>query len=351
MPLCLGVPRDHFVMRMMSVKLDSLFMRLVRAQLVLLVCALLIVEALLRIQRNEMLAPQLAELLAPRFKAVATDPAPAFRVETGREDTLIVRQGAAPQGFSFPISAFPAVAIFIEELGRLGVRVSEARLHYAHDHFEMWLLVQMPDAAPVWLSGTLPWGLLPVWSHRLTAAMVFLGLVIGLFSWRFARRVTNPLAQLRDRMQAHASHGMELPPPSLSMHERKSPPELIEMDQAYRRLAERLQRNERERALLMAGVSHDLRSPLSRIRLAAEMLPESPENAEGVASITRNVDVADRLTASFLEFVRASTVPLNEVVDLVELLRQVLADFDQTAGELIGPISPLNSRFMRQFAC
>ena len=46
----------------------------------------------------------------------------------------------------------------------------------------------------------------------------------------------------------------------------------------------------------MAGVSHDLRSPLSRIRLAAEMLPESADNLDGVASITRNVDHADRLT-------------------------------------------------------
>ena len=46
----------------------------------------------------------------------------------------------------------------------------------------------------------------------------------------------------------------------------------------------------------MAGLSHDLRSPLSRIRLAAEMLPESADNLDGVASITRNVDHADRLT-------------------------------------------------------
>jgi len=159
--------------------------------------------------------------------------------------------------------------------------------------------------------------------------------IIGLFSWSFARRVTHPLAQLRNRMQAHACRGIEPPPLAQSMQKRKAPPELIEIDQAYRQLAERLHRNERERALLMAGVSHDLRSPLSRIRLAAEMLPESPDNAEGVASITRNVDVADRLTASFLEFVRASSVPLNEVVDLAELMRQVLAGFERAEDELM----------------
>jgi len=265
---------------------------------------------------------------------MAHDPTDTFMAQAGRLDAVIVRHDAAPPGLTLPISAFPAVTIFIEELSRFGVKVGDAQLRYADEHFEMWLLVQVPGAAPVWMSGTVPWALLPVWSNRLSVATALLSLVIGLFSWNFARRVTHPLAQLRNRMQAHASRGIELPTPAQSMQERKAPPELIEIDQAYRQLAERLQRNERERALLMAGVSHDLRSPLSRIRLAAEMLPESPDNAEGVASITRNVDVADRLTASFLEFVRASTVPLNDVVDLADLMRQVLVGFDRPADEL-----------------
>jgi len=327
--------RDPTCKRMISVKSDSLFLRLVRAQIVLLACTLLLFEALLRIQRNEMLAPQFAELWAPRIKAMAHYPTDTFMAQAGRLDTVVVRHDAAPPGLTLPISAFPAVAVFIEELSRFGVAVGDARLRYTDEHFDMWLLVQVPGAAPVWMSSTVPWALLPVWSNRLTVATALLSLVIGLFSWSFARRVTHPLAQLRNRMQAHASRGIEPPPPAQSMQERKAPPELIEIDQAYRQLAERLHRNERERALLMAGVSHDLRSPLSRIRLAAEMLPESPDNAEGVASITRNVDVADRLTASFLEFVRASTVPLNEVVDLAELMHQVLAGFDRAEGELM----------------
>lgn len=334
MPLYLGGYRDRSRLRMIAVRFDSLFLRLMRAQVALLACTLLIFEASLLIQRNEMLAPQFAELWAPRIQAMLFDPVNTGVAPPERPDAIIVRHDAEPQGLTLRISAFPAVAVFIEELSRFGVMVGDARLRYTDEHFDMWLLVQRPDAAPVWMSGTVPWALLPVWSRRLTAATVLLSLLIGLFSWNFARRVTNPLAHLRNRMQAHATKGIELPPPAQSMQERKAPPELIEIDQAYRQLAERLQRNERERALLMAGVSHDLRSPLSRIRLAAEMLPESPDNAEGVASITRNVDVADRLTASFLEFVRASTVPLNDVVDLADLMRHVLAGFDRAAEEL-----------------
>ena len=101
-------------------------------------------------------------------------------------------------------------------------------------------------------------------------------------------------------------------------------------------LAQRLKRNERERALLLAGVSHDLRSPLSRIRLAAEMLPESADNQDGVASITRNVDHADRLIGSFLEFVRASTLDLEleDEVDLAATARQVVARFERPGPAL-----------------
>ncbi|OYU74210.1 MAG: hypothetical protein CFE45_35350, partial [Burkholderiales bacterium PBB5] len=124
--------------------------------------------------------------------------------------------------------------------------------------------------------------------------------------------------------------------PPLTALNRGAPPELIEMDAAYTRLAQRLQGNERERALLLAGVSHDLRSPLSRIRLAAEMLPESADNLDGVASITRNVDHADQLIASFLEFVRASAPDQKAEgpVDIVAIARQAVSRFERGPQEL-----------------
>jgi len=317
---------------MIPAKFDSLFLRLIVAQLVLVTCTLLIFGALLIIERNELVAPQYAERLAPRIKAMA-HPKPPISGPSDRFDSIIVRHDSEPQGLTVRISAFPAVAKFIEELARHDVTVEDARLSF-EDHFSMWLLVQAPGLAPVWLSSSIPLALLPVWTPRLTMGVALLGLVIALFSWHFSRRVTGPLSELRLRMQSHASVGIQPLASSQSVLGSNAPPELIAIDSAYRHLAERLHRNERERALLMAGVSHDLRSPLSRIRLAAEMLPELPENADGVASITRNVDVADRLTASFLEFVRASTVPLNEVVDLAELMQQVLAGFDRTQDEL-----------------
>jgi len=318
---------------MMFEKHDSLFLRLLVAQLTLVGSALLIFGALLVIDRNELVAPQYADNWAPRILAMTQSTVDRMR-HNDRDHTVIVRRSKKPEGLALQVKDFPAIVVFTGELARYGVNVKDAWLRYEDAGLAMWLLVDVPNAEPMWLSGIIPPSLLPVWKPRLTIGLVLLGAVIGLVSWGFARRVTNPLADLSARMHAHSNSGLQPSNSFQSMLNTNAPPELIEIDTAYRLLSERLQRNERERALLLAGVSHDLRSPLSRIRLAAEMLPEVSENAAGVASITRNVDEADRLTASFLEFIRASTVPLNETVDLALVARRALEGFEKPASEL-----------------
>jgi two-component system osmolarity sensor histidine kinase EnvZ len=175
---------------------------------------------------------------------------------------------------------------------------------------------------------------LPGWSPRIALGLALMLVVMAVVSRYFVRHVTQPLTLLHGRMRHHAQTGQVLAP-SVTQGVQRPPPELQAMALAYNQLAERLERNERERALLLAGVSHDLRSPLARIRLAAEMLPETPDNAEGVAAVTRNVDVADRLIASFLEFVRAGTQRLDETVDAAAVVREAVAAMGRPADELL----------------
>ncbi len=313
-------------------KIDSLFLRLVLAQAVLLCSALLVIGGLLVIERNQLAAPEFAILLAPHIQAaVVADLAQVVPVET--LGVGIRRHGQLPGGLKWRVYGRPAAADFVNALAKYGVVVDDVWVNRQDGHFTLWLHVLVPGGAPVWLSGNVP-SLLPAWAPRMAVGLLLLVVVSGLVSWGFASRVTRPLSQLRHRMQLHAHQGVESPLPWPSMQSRKAPPELVEIEDAYRLLAERLQRNERERALLLAGVSHDLRSPLSRIRLAAEMLPESADNAAGVASITRNVDHADRLTASFLEFIRASTVVMDETVDLAAVALEAVIGFERPVHEL-----------------
>jgi two-component system osmolarity sensor histidine kinase EnvZ len=229
----------------------------------------------------------------------------------------------------------PGPDLLRQQLALRGVQVDALWLVFSDGSLRFWSRVVPADALSAWISGRVP-AVLPHWTARATVTFTLLLIVIGLVSRGLARHITQPLDRLRRRMQAHAQSGTEFDAPALAMGKRKSPPEVIAMDSAYTQLAQRLQRNQRERALLLAGVSHDLRSPLARIRLAAEMLPESRDNHDGVASITRNVDHTDRLIASFLEFVQASAADMeaDEAVDLAATARQVVARLERPAHQL-----------------
>jgi len=312
-------------------RIDSLFLRLLLAQAGIVACALLIFGGLLMIQRNQLVAPHFASQWAPRIAAAMRKPDQANKAPL---DPDIGRRESLPPGFKLQVTQMPAVADFVHELQKHGIAIDEVWFLRQDGHFTLWVHLRKPGSDAVWLSGPVAASLLPSWTPRMSLGIAFMALLAGGMSWIFARRVTRPLEQLRAHMHNHALSGVQSSQALAALQAGAAPPELIEIDNAYRLLAERLQRNERERALLLAGVSHDLRSPLSRIRLAAEMLPETAANAAGVASITRNVDHADRLTASFLEFVRAGSVELNERVDLAAAVQVAVSGFERSETEL-----------------
>lgn len=314
-------------------RVDSLLSRLLLAQVGLLASALLIFGALVVTERNELAVQLYAESWAMQIATAAKASRPENEGlknaagEIHHHDTL-------PPGLKLPVTRMPAAVYLTEEMARRGVHIDDVRIDRTDGRLTVWVHVLSPDTPPLWLSNNGPAALLPHWSKGVFYGVGLLCLLIGAVSWRFTRRVTHPLRELRVHMQAHARHGIQPGDVLVPLQASQAPPELIAIDAAYRQLAERLQRNERERALLLAGVSHDLRSPLSRIRLAAEMLPESAGSAAGVASITRNVDHADRLIASFLEFIRTGTVALNQTVDVAAVARQAVRGFERPAGDL-----------------
>ncbi len=101
-------------------RLDSLFLRLLMAQLLLVACALLVFGGLLMIERNQMVAPQYALLIAPQLVIAARTPStqalPAYGVSEG-----IRRHATLPPGFKLKVTQMPAVADFVQALGQQGV--------------------------------------------------------------------------------------------------------------------------------------------------------------------------------------------------------------------------------------
>jgi two-component system osmolarity sensor histidine kinase EnvZ len=94
---------------------------------------------------------------------------------------------------------------------------------------------------------------------------------------------------------------------------------------AFNRMQERIRRFLTQRTEMLAGVSHDLRTPLTRMRLALAMLPPRKELAEDLAEITADVNEMERMIQGYLAFARGEGNEQAEPVNLSSLLEEVAA--------------------------
>jgi two-component system osmolarity sensor histidine kinase EnvZ len=300
---------------------DGLFTRMLLIQTALVVGVSLIYFSLYFIERNRTVATLLADQWAEGLAAAAGHPLASAR----QANQVLVSQGMPQQARLFA-GAAPRMQALKQRLAGYGIEVNEVALDKNHQPSVLWLHVNGGAHGPLWLGVSGPIFEEHEARRLLLGLMLATALVIAL-SWNPARRMTRRLERLRLRIRSGAILPPE--PPDLA-----STPEIIEIEQAYDALVTQVHQQQSERTLLLAGVSHDLRSPLSRIRMAAELLPDDASLAPRKATIVANVQAADRLIESFMDLVRSSELPLNEPVDVAHVARSVAALFEVGAGQL-----------------
>ena len=91
---------------------------------------------------------------------------------------------------------------------------------------------------------------------------------------------------------------------------------------AFLDMKARLERQIEQRTRMLSGVSHDLRTPLTRMKLALAMLDE----AEDVEALRRDVDEMERMLGEFLAFARGEQGEEMSPVDPARLAEEVAAD-------------------------
>jgi two-component system osmolarity sensor histidine kinase EnvZ len=94
---------------------------------------------------------------------------------------------------------------------------------------------------------------------------------------------------------------------------------------AFNRMQERIRRFLVQRTEMLAGVSHDLRTPLTRLRLTLAMLPPREELRDDIAEMTADVAEMERMIGAYLAFARGEGAEQAEPVDLSALLASVAA--------------------------
>ncbi|MEO9189504.1 MAG: ATP-binding protein [Acetobacteraceae bacterium] len=109
---------------------------------------------------------------------------------------------------------------------------------------------------------------------------------------------------------------------------------------AFNRMQERIRRFLVQRTEMLAGVSHDLRTPLTRLRLALAMLPARPELATDVAEMTADVEEMERMIEAYLAFARGEGTEQAEPVDLSQMLEEVAAGARRAGASVTLDVAP-----------
>ena len=108
-------------------------------------------------------------------------------------------------------------------------------------------------------------------------------------------------------------------PPRLS---ESGPAELADLAHAFNQMSHDLQQLDADRALILAGVSHDLRTPLARLRLGVEMCGADPADVDAMVS---DIEDMDRIIGQFLEFSRVDGGETLAPLDLAALADELSA--------------------------
>lgn len=195
------------------------------------------------------------------------------------------------------------------------------------------------EGEALWLA--LP-GILP--ERLFTGTWLLASLCAGLLALAGAlviqRRLNRPLARV---VQAAECLGRGGEPEPLT---EDGPEETASLSRSFNRLRDSLARNERERTLMLAGLSHDLRTPLAKLSLGVEILGGRDE-PEVTASLRRSIAEMDTIIGQFLDFARDSRDEPSVVGELDALAREAAdayADHGQPLHLELGAPLPLRLR-------
>jgi two-component system osmolarity sensor histidine kinase EnvZ len=219
---------------------------------------------------------------------------PAFEYELVRSHALALR-AEPPQNAEVPTWHEPYLKFLVAALNeRVGEPVASSLEIVGN---EEWFWVALP-AGGGRLSVGLPHeriGPRPI--HALLISLAG-GLLLTLAAaWWLARRSTRPLHRLE---QAVTSLGRGQTPERLP---ETGPREIAALSRRFNEMAKQVEDLLAARTVLLAGVSHDLRTPLARLRLAVEMLVRKP-GPQLVAQVESDIEAMDRLIADVLTLAR-----------------------------------------------
>lgn len=177
-----------------------------------------------------------------------------------------------------------------------------------------WLNVEtrLPPASPAWaLPSLVGMGVMAVALSAIVVLMI--------------RRMTRPMADLATAAEALGRGEAVAAVPE------RGPEDVRATTRAFNRMHQRLQRFVQDRTRMLAAISHDLRTPITSLRLRAEFV----EDDEIRAKILETLDEMQRMTEATLAFAREEAAREDtRTVDLAALIQSLCEDLAEMGAEV-----------------
>ncbi|PWK62923.1 ATP-binding protein [Roseicyclus mahoneyensis] len=159
--------------------------------------------------------------------------------------------------------------------------------------------------------------------HQLLVLMVFFGLFMTWVAYIFLRNQLKPIRRLALASEAFGKGQVVEYHPSGATEVRSAGRAFLDMRGRIEAMLE-------QRTLMLSGVSHDLRTPLTRMKLGLSILDQDAD----VAALLRDVEEMEALLATFLDFARGEALDDPVLTDPVTLADQIVADAKRIGGQI-----------------
>lgn len=159
--------------------------------------------------------------------------------------------------------------------------------------------------------------------HQLFVLMVFTGILMTAVAYLFLRNQLRPIRRLARAAEAFGKGRVEPYKPSGALEVRAA-------GRAFLDMRARIERQIEQRTMMLSGVSHDLRTPLTRMKLGLSMMDEAPESADLLGDVAE----MEALLTTFLDFARSDALDDPENADVLRIARDAVADAGRLGGDV-----------------
>ena len=218
------------------------------------------------------------------------------------------------------------------------VRVSSSEIERGKGPYIVW--VSLESIEDLWIAIPVS-GLNETKLSPLTMYLMVIGFLSVAGGWIFVRRLNRPLQALQ-KAAKQVGRG-QYPSPLIE----QGTTETIQVTRAFNTMNQGIQQLEHDRTLMTAGISHDLRTPLTRIRLATEMLPDEQDWIKD--GIINDIEDMNEIIDQFIDYARLEQQSEIENTNLNKLIQEIVSARKLEDNHNIDlKLSPLPSILLRR---